>query len=136
MRRPCDRRNAAHNFDSNERQKHRQATWVPWQRGLHLRQGTGRVPCALHSGGSLEDRREGRTKPPTTHRPCDPTRVMSSCVLSYKGFVISDKFRMRNNYFLCGHCTQVLEERWPSPPCWPADLSPCSSAACPCLSPQ
>lgn len=84
------------------------------------------VEVAWRAGGR---RREGRTKPPTAHRPCDPARVMKPVLLSYKVFAISDKLRMRNTHFLCGHCTQVLEERWPSPPRRPADLSICSSAA-------
>lgn len=54
---------------------------------------------------------------------------MKLVLLSYKVFAISDKLRMRTTHFLCGHCTQVLEERWPSPPRRPADLSVCSSAA-------
>lgn len=69
------------------------------------------VEVAWRAGGW---RREGKTKPPTAHRPCDPARVVKLVLLSYKVFVISDKLRMRNTHFLCGHCTQVLEEGGPA----------------------
>lgn len=93
VQRVCDRRNAAHKCDSNEQQSAGRPRGHLGNGAFTLDKRLVRplvlltVEVAWRAGGR---RREGRTKPPTAHRPCDPARVMKLVLLRYKVFVISE----------------------------------------------